>query len=301
MFIAMGFFKRLFLPLILLAASTLSAEETPQRIISLTPCATDILGELGIGRELIGVTRYCKPPAESRPKIIGGLLDPSAETVLSLKPDLLIQADIRDKSFLERMAKYGIPYVTLFPENYENIKRDITLLGEKTGRRERAQAVLDEWARTENTIRESLQKKPLLYRPRVLILWGDVCAGRRSYLNDVILLCGGINAAPDDPTRAWPQLSREKLITTRSDLIIYVTPDGPDQLRFSPELADTLKKNPGLAPLPAVRKRQIYRINENSRLLYPSPKLREALPQLAEAIRRRANEELRTLKLKQAL
>lgn len=293
----MNFFSRIFL-FILLTASTLSAAETPQRIISLTPCATDILGELGIGRELIGITRYCKPPAGSQPQIIGGLLDPSAETVLSLKPDLLIQADIRDKSFLERMEKYGIPYITLFPENYENIKRDITLLGEKTGRRERAQAVVDEWARTEHAIRESLRKHPLLSRPRVLILWGEVCAGHHSYLNDAIQLCGGINAAPKGTARAWPQLSREKLITTRSDLIIYVTPDGPEQLSFAPELADTLKKNPGLAPLPAVRRRQIYRLNENSRLLYPSPQLRKALPQLAEAIRRWAKEDLRSLKFK---
>ena len=294
----MSFLRRLFFLLNFLAAATLFAADTPQRIISLTPCATDILNELGICGELVGVTRYCKPTAESKPQIIGGLLDPSAETVLSLKPDLLIQADIRDKSFLERMAKYGIPYVTLFPEDYENIKRDIALLGEKTGRRERAQAVLEEWARTENTIRESLRKNPLPKRPRVLILWGEVCAGPQSYLNDAILLCGGINAVPDSAVRAWPQLSREKLITTRSDLIIYVTPDGPEQLSFAPELADTLKKNPGLAPLPAVRNRQIYRLNENSRLLYPSPALRKALPQLAEAIRRWAKEDIRRMKFK---
>lgn len=294
----MAFLKRLLSLPCFLAAATLFAADAPQRIISLTPCATDILNELGISRELIGVTRYCKPPATSKPQIIGGLLDPSAETVLSLKPDLLIQADIRDKSFLERMAKYGIPYVTLFPESYENIKRDIALLGEKTGRRERAQAVLEEWAHTENTIRESLRKNPLLSRPRVLVLWGEVCAGPQSYLSEAILLCGGINAAPGDTARAWPQLSREKLIMTRSDLIIYVTPDGPEQLSFAPELADTLKKNPGLAPLPAVRKRQIYRLNENSRLLYPSPELRKALPQLAEAIRRWAREDIRRLKFK---
>lgn len=281
----MKFISKPFFLLLVLFTGTLFAE-TPQRIVSLTPCATDILSELGVTRQLVGITRYCEAPAGSEARIIGGLVDPSAETILALKPDLLIYPDARDKSFPERMAKYGVPYVTLFPESYESIKRDVTLLGEKTKRLRQANAILNEWNATEDAIRKSLKEKPLPQAPRVLILWGDVCAGERSYLNDAILRCGGINAAPAGTARAWPILSKEQLIATRTELLIYVTPDGPDALTPAPELADSLKKNPAFALLPAVRERKIFRLNENSRLLYPTPALRRALPQLADAIRR---------------
>lgn len=281
----MSFFRCFFF-LLSLAASTLFA--APQRIVSLAPCATDILSELGISRELVGVTRYCCIPAGSPARVIGGLIDPSAETVLALKPDLLVGADTRDKTFPERMAKYGIPYIALFPESYENIKRDVELLGKKTDREVQARRILEEWRATEQAIREALKANPLPRKPRVLILWGEVCAGTSSYLDDAIGICGGINAASAKTARAWPLLTKEMLIATRAELLIYVTPDGPHSLSFAPELADSLKKNPAFALLPAVRTRKIFRLNENSRLLYPSPSLRHALPQLADAIRKSA-------------
>lgn len=268
----------------LLCSGTLWA--VPQRIVSLTPCATDILGELGVSRELVGITRYCKAPEGSAPRVIGGFIDPSAEAVLALKPDLLVHADVRDRSFVNRMSGYGIPCVILFPESYENIKRDVVLLGEKTGRRERADCILKEWGEAEDAIRLGLEKRPILRRPRVLILWGEVCAGKTSYLNDIIELCGGINAAPEKTPRAWPILTKELLVGTRAEILIYVAPDGPSKLSFMPNLADSLKKNPAFALLPAVKTRKIFTLGENSRLLYPTPSLRRALPQIAQAIRR---------------
>lgn len=258
--------------------------ETPQRIVSLTPCATDLLSELGIRHELVGITRYCKPPPETRPQIIGGLIDPSPEKILTLKPDLLIHANVHDKSFLVRMAKHGIPYITLFPESYENIKRDVALLGEKTQRQPQAAAILKKWKDAETSVIRRRTLKKQTHKPRVLIAWGEVFAGPKSYLHPMIELCGGINAVSAETERAWTTLSKEQLLACRAEILICVTPDGPAQITKSPKLAETLKKNPGFRLLPALRNKNIFQINENSRLLYPSPALIRALPQLADAI-----------------
>lgn len=264
-------------------AGTLAAG-TPQRIVSLTPCATDLLSELGIRHELVGITRYCKPPPEIRPQVIGGLIDPSPEKILTLKPDLLIHANIQDKSFLERMAKHGIPYVTLFPESYENIKRDVELLGKKTQHQTQADAILKKWEEAEADVVLRRKLKEQTHKPRVLIAWGDVFAGKKSYLHDMIELCGGSNAVSVETERAWTTLSKEQLLACRAEILICVTPDGPDQITKTPELAEILKKNPGFRLLPALQSGNIFQLNENSRLLYPSPALIRALPQLADAI-----------------
>lgn len=268
------------------AFSAFAAEEppAPRRIVSLSPNATAVLEALGVSRELVGVTRYCRVPAGSTPTVVGGLLDPSAEAVLALRPDLLVRAAVRDKSFPERMARYGIPCVELFPESYENLKRDVALLGEKTGRRERADAILRRWDEAERAVADALARRPLPRAPRVLIAWGEVFAGRASYLDALVRICGGENAAPAS-ARAWPTLSKETLVAANADLLIRVGSDGPARLTPAPELVRSLAGDPVYGRMPAVRRGNVFVLDENSRLLYPAPTLVEAIPQLAAAIR----------------
>ncbi len=274
------------------AFSAFATEETPapRRIVSLSPNATAVLEALGVSRELVGVTRYCRVPAGSTPTVVGGLLDPSAEAVLALRPDLLVRAAVRDKSFPERMARYGIPCVELFPESYENLKRDVALLGEKTGRRERADAILRRWDEAERAAADALARRPLPRAPRVLIAWGEVFAGRASYLDALVRICGGENAAPA-AARAWPTLSKETLVAANADLLIRVGPDGPARLTPAPELARSLADDPVYGRMPAVRRGNVFVLDENSRLLYPAPTLVEAIPQLVAAIRTAAETE----------
>ena len=52
----------------------------PRRIISLAPNITEILFGLGLGDQVVGVTRYCDYPAEAlKREKIGGMLDPDIE------------------------------------------------------------------------------------------------------------------------------------------------------------------------------------------------------------------------------
>ena len=75
--------------LLLLTALSLTAQ--PRRIISTAPSITEILYALGLGDRVVAVTTYCHYPeaAKSKPKI-GTYLQPNFETILSLKPDLVI-------------------------------------------------------------------------------------------------------------------------------------------------------------------------------------------------------------------
>jgi len=63
---------------------------SPQRIVSLTPALTEILFAVGAGDRVVGVTQYCDfpPAAQAKPKV-GGYVNPSVESVLALKPDLV--------------------------------------------------------------------------------------------------------------------------------------------------------------------------------------------------------------------
>lgn len=64
----------------------------PQRIISIVPSQTSLLDTLGLGKQIIGVTKFCVHPSEYllTKEIIGGTKKLDIEKIRSLQPDLII-------------------------------------------------------------------------------------------------------------------------------------------------------------------------------------------------------------------
>ena len=71
---------------------TIELRGTPKRIISLVPSQTELLSDLGLEDEVIGITKFCVHPSEwfrSKTKI-GGTKQIHIEKIRELKPDLVI-------------------------------------------------------------------------------------------------------------------------------------------------------------------------------------------------------------------
>lgn len=66
--------------------------ETPKRIISLVPSQTELLFDLGLGDEVVGITKFCIHPEEwFRTKSrVGGTKQVNMEMIRQLQPDLII-------------------------------------------------------------------------------------------------------------------------------------------------------------------------------------------------------------------
>src|ERR1700722_13848140 len=71
--------------------SKLSAEEKPRRIVSTAPSITEALFALGLGSQVVGVSRFCDfpPEVEKLPKV-GTYLKPDPEAIARLSPDLVV-------------------------------------------------------------------------------------------------------------------------------------------------------------------------------------------------------------------
>src|SRR5882762_4893962 len=65
---------------------------TPKRIISLVPSQTELLFDLGLDEEIIGITKFCIHPADHvKHKVkIGGTKQLNIRLIKELKPDLVI-------------------------------------------------------------------------------------------------------------------------------------------------------------------------------------------------------------------
>ena len=84
----------------------------PERIISLVPSLSLLLSDFGLGKRLVGVTKFCVHPSELRQSatVIGGTKTLHMDRIDALEPDLIIaNKEENNKDDIERLQmKYPV-------------------------------------------------------------------------------------------------------------------------------------------------------------------------------------------------
>ncbi|NTV62060.1 MAG: ABC transporter substrate-binding protein, partial [Oscillochloris sp.] len=119
--------------------------EQAQRVVSLAPSITEIIFAVGAGPQVVGDTQYCNypPEADALPEIGGfSAKTISVETIVSLKPDLVIGGSTSQASVAEALAALGIPTVIFDPKTFDDVYTNITQVGAATGHTSEAESVV---------------------------------------------------------------------------------------------------------------------------------------------------------------
>ncbi|MEX2263889.1 MAG: cobalamin-binding protein [Bryobacteraceae bacterium] len=207
---------------LLLCSAALSAQ--PRRIVSTSPSITETLFALGLGSRVAGVSTHCHYPPEvkSIPKV-GGYVKPNVETILSLRPDLVIvQRAAHDLA--NQLARFNIRVAEVEPENLTEALQSIRAIGKAAGVETRAEQLVADIRARLDSLRlrtEKLPRRSLLFivgrTPGRLD--GIVAVGSGSYLNELIRIAGGRNALAD-ALPAYPRISLETIIRLNPDVIL---------------------------------------------------------------------------------
>lgn len=100
----------------------------PVRVVSLVPSVTASLFDLGLGQTVVGITDFCIEPAEqvqNLPKI-GGTKNPNVESILQLRPDLVIaNREENTQAAVEGIAAAGVPVWLAFPRTVREAIEDL--------------------------------------------------------------------------------------------------------------------------------------------------------------------------------
>lgn len=95
-----------------------------KRIVSLVPSQTELLIDLGITNQLVGITNYCIHPNKFIEVIekIGGTKTPNIKKILDMKPDLIVaNKEENCQNHIEYFKNNGIPVwvsdVITYPDN----------------------------------------------------------------------------------------------------------------------------------------------------------------------------------------
>ena len=198
----------------------------PTRIVSTAPSITETLFALGLGNEVVGVTRYCNYPPEVLEKIgkgeitvIGGYTDPSLEKILELNPDLVIGHNLLNPEFVKKLEDAGIPIIVVkTSETIQGVYDDIKLIGKACWADDAASKLVEE-LRSKITFWEkqveSFEKVKVAEIAWVNPLW---VAGNGTYIHDIIEHAGGRNVFA--ARGWWASVSDEELVEKDPEYII---------------------------------------------------------------------------------
>ena len=193
----------------------------PARIVSLVPSVTEIVFSLGAQDRLVGRTDFCDYPLAVRTKpSVGGMVNPNLETLVALKPDLVIGTDEgnREETF-RQLERLRIPTYLVHANRIAETVDLIARVGELTGHQADAPRLTGEMLRRVEAVRRAVAPFP---RPRVLyVLWPDplIVPGRASMLTELIEIAGGVSITAGDGD-AYPRLSLEAAVTRAPEVII---------------------------------------------------------------------------------
>lgn len=89
--------------------TTFEFESIPKRIVSIVPSQTEFLFSIGLDEEIVGVTKFCIHPEEKveHKTIVGGTKNLYIDTILALKPDIIIaNKEENELSQIEELQKH---------------------------------------------------------------------------------------------------------------------------------------------------------------------------------------------------
>ncbi len=177
---------------------TVVVPSQPQRVVSLSPAVTEILFALGAQDLLVGRTDFCVyPDAAMDIPSIGGISNLNIESILALKPDLVISGSMVGKKVTDQMDAMGTPMVCVIEKpRFEALYDNITAIGCLVDKEHEADS-LNKLLR--NKIDNLSTYQPTNVSTAYYVVGfgagGNFTAGGNTFINDIIRMAGGRNIA----------------------------------------------------------------------------------------------------------
>lgn len=187
------------------------------RIISLVPSLTELLFDLGLENQIVGITRFCIHPEIKVDSIrkVGGTKTVRLDRVKELQPDLIIaNKEENSKTDIEELQKnFRVLLTDIF--TLEDTYSSILEIGEHTATIEKAEKLVA-------AIKREFQTLPN-FRPANVgyVIWDHpkMFAGRKTFINHLMSQLNWTNIITD-PNSRYPELSPDQINELQPDYIL---------------------------------------------------------------------------------
>ncbi len=255
----------------------------PQRIVSLTPSISEILGGLHLDSRVVAVDDYTTMPTDltSLPKISNASGVYNVEQIVGLKPDLVLSDGALTKTYDSQLTALGLHVVDLPSTNLSQVLQKILLVGRLTFSQSAAQTLVNQLQQQIAAIKTAVAGTTA---PTVLLEVDDSVAGKPyvfgggSFGDELVQDANGTNIFHSDSSNGgYPQVTDEAVISANPQFVI-LTED--PAYGGNPAL---VYKRPNWSGIAALQQHQVYALNVNI-MQHPSQRLVDGLRCLAQLL-----------------
>ncbi len=252
--------------------------KAPQRIVSLLPSLTETVCALGACQRLVGVDRYSNWPAsQAHLPRVGGGIDPNIESIVALKPDLVLAAGSTRGAV--RLQALGLTVLRLEPRTHADAQRVLRTVGKALGL---PAADSDRvWREIEAGVQAAVQSlSPQARQQRVYfeVSAGPYGASEASFIGETLMRMGVANILPA-AMGPFPQVNPEFVVRAQPDVIM-----AGDSSRAS------MAQRPGWSALRAMQAQRIcvFAQAESDMLVRAGPRMAEGARLMADCLNKTA-------------
>lgn len=165
-------------------------ESTPRRIVSLVPSQTELLFDLGLEDQIVGITKFCVHPKHllTTKKIVGGTKQVHFDKIKALQPDIIIcnkeENTLEMVQELSTIAPVWVTNVVTIADNFQMI----TDFGQVFDKRIEAKKWNEKLAFALNDFKSFIKEVPV--RKVAYFIWKKpyMVAGSGTFINELLQL-----------------------------------------------------------------------------------------------------------------
>ena len=208
--------------------------DVPKRIISVVPSQTELLFDLGLDAEVIGITKFCIHLEHKFKTVtkVGGTKQLNMEQIKAIQPDLIIaNKEENDRSQVEELMNVCPVWISDI-NNQHSALNMIRSVGVITNREAAAKTLCADISNRFNTL-----TLPILNLRVVYFIWRKpyMVAGNGTFIDSMLKVCGLTNAFE---TSRYPEITVHELIITKPDIVFLSSEPYP----FGQKHIDEFKK-----------------------------------------------------------
>jgi ABC-type Fe3+-hydroxamate transport system substrate-binding protein len=217
--------------------SQVIVSSTPRRIVSLVPSQTELLYDLGLDEEVVGITKFCIHPSawQKSKTIIGGTKNFQFNTIDALSPDLVIgNKEENYKDGIERLREKYPVWMSDIVSLSDALKM-IFLIGELTERELKAKSIIAAIQSSFASLIKQTQRKRVLY-----LIWRKpwMAAAGETFINTMLEEMGLENSL--NAKSRYPELSEEDIQSLNPEIVFLSSEPYPFQEKHRIELQQIL-------------------------------------------------------------
>ncbi len=235
-----------------------TVQKKPERIVSLSPTATESLFAIGAGKQVVAVDEMSTYPADAPKTDLSGMT-PNQEAILAKSPDLVVVM-FDAANIVQALETAGVP-VLVQPAamTLSDAYQQITDLGTATHHHDAAKNTV---AQIKSDITKATERVPADKQGRSYFWELDptlYTPTTHTFVGDVLLQFKLRNIADGAPgvTGGYVQLTNEAIIAANPDFIFL------SDATSARQSIETVSKRPGWGAIPAVKTQRVVAVDED--------------------------------------